>query len=355
MIFYNFIFILVLFSFIFSKKQNEKILYFFIAFLFFILSFIRWEVGTDWNMYFNTFYVGSIEKMYSVKEIGFRVLNYIVYKIFPSYTLMLFFLAVILFIFKYTTLYKLSYVPLLSLLMAFCLEKGDIFFVRQSIAIAITFYSTKYIIKKEKLKFILCIVLASFIHKSSFIFIFAYFVFNKFNLRRRHYCLLIIFSFVLYIYGREILSFFIINLPDNPYKQKLLYYFSNDATGGYKSYMSKELIFLSSLINRLFLISVFFIFWKKIDIYMKKLFSIYFISFLGFVCVFRISQDISRLTLPYEVFQLVIFPSIYKNIKSKETKIIFILIAILYLYLKLLSGLSSWPEAFIPYNTIFNS
>lgn len=354
MIFYDFIFIFILFSFIFFKNKNEKIAFIFITFIFFILSFIRWEVGTDWNSYYNTFYAGSIEKMYAVSELGFKILNYVTYKMIPSYTVMLLILASILFSLKYSTLYKFSYCPLLSILMVYCLERGDIFFIRQSIAVAITFYSIEYIVNKEKLKFIICVILASFIHKSSLIFIFAYIIYHKINLKRREYCFLIILTFLFSIYMDEILKIFIINLPDNVYKYKLLYYLSNDATGGYKSYMSKNLIFLVSVLNRSFLSCVFFIFWKRIDLYLKKVFSLYFVSFLGFICIYRISPDITRIISSYEVFQLIVFPSIYKTIEKKYMRIGFILIGVLYLYLKMLSGLSSWPEAFIPYKSIFN-
>lgn len=354
MIFYNFIFILILILLLITNKKSEKKVYSFIVFIFFILSFIRWEVGTDWNNYYSTFYAGSIEKMYLVSELGFKFLNYVIYKISSNYTIMLFVFAFILFSFKYTILYKFSYCPLLSVLMAYSLDKGDIFFVRQNIAIAITFYSIKYIVKRKKLKFIVFIILASFIHRSSIIFIFSYFIYNKFDLKRRYYFLLILFAFIFSNYIEEILKFFIEVLPNSSYKNRLIYYLFNSATGDYKSYMSKNLIFLSSVMNRFFLISVFFIFWKKIDNHMKKLFSIYFVSFLGYICIYQTSPDIGRLILPYEAFQLIIFPSIYKCIKDKKIKIIFILIAILYLYLKLLSGLSSRPDEFIPYKSIFN-
>lgn len=356
MIFYNFLFIFILSLFLFSNKKNQKIFYVFIVCVFFILSFIRWEVGTDWTNYLKTFYVGNIKNMYLVSELGFKFLNYIVYKIYPSYTLMLFILASILFSFKYSALYKLSYCPILSLLMAYSLDKGDIFFVRQSIAIAITFYSTKYIIKKEKLKFIIYIILASLIHKSSLIFIFAYFIYNNLNLKRRHYFILVILTFLFSAYINEIIKIIIINMPVSVYKNKLLAYFFQPSNFGqyYKSYMSKNLIFLVSVANRIFMITVFFLFWKKVDNYLKKIFSLYFISFLGFICFYRFAPEFSRIILSYENFQLIIYPSLYKFIKNKYIKIVFISIGILYLYLKLLSGLTSYINIFIPYKSIFN-
>lgn len=351
--FFNITYILLCLSNFFNNKYHKIIFILFIM-LFYFLSFLRWETGTDWENYLITFQVSEdISQIIHVKEYGFKLLNHIVKNFTDNYTVFLFISATIIFILKGYTIWKLSLVPLLSLLMSFCLFQSDIYFVRQNIAAAILFFSIKYILNKKLIKFLICICLATLIHQTAMIFIICYFLINNITASKKIYILFFIIAIIVSLNIEKILIFFSLILPKS-YADKIIFYLSlQNYNFGYKTYMSKNMIILSASLNRIFLLFIYSLFRKKFPLYIKKIFFIYYIGFLLFLVFTPISLSLGRIVYYFDFMQLIIFPSIYKLITKKTNKIIFLSIFYLYCYLKMLSAISAFYKYYIPYKSIF--
>lgn len=169
---------------IYSPLRLSPIIYVaFIGGAFWILSFMRWENGTDWQAYYSIYtYYSQSPQMQSITsggvEPGYLFINYALawansYRVF----LALFGLLVILF--KSVPILRWSPYICLSFLLYYTSIFGDIFFVRQSLAVSICFYSLYVSFKGHRLASILLVLVATSIHYSSIIFLIALLRKNK--------------------------------------------------------------------------------------------------------------------------------------------------------------------------------
>lgn len=98
-----------------------------------------------------------------------------------------------------------------TLILLFLLYSASLNIVRQSLSIAIVFYSIKYVIKRDIKRFIVLILIATGIHSSAFIAILFYFLYSKKSSRKEKIIkLLIVFSPLIIFTGLTVLSHFII-------------------------------------------------------------------------------------------------------------------------------------------------
>ena len=357
MLFYNIIYILILILTIVSllkrNKKSQKLVYYFITFLLFILSFIRWETGTDWENYFNTFkYATSITNIIAVEEIGFRFLNFIIRSISENYTIFLFFTSIILYSFKYPILYKLSEIPILTIFMTVSLYLGDIFYVRQAIAGAIILFSLKYIFRKEFFKFLIFIIMSTLIHNTAIIFLPAYYIINYINFNKKKYIIFFILSIAVSMFIQDILVKLSLFFPDN-YSNRINYYLLQlNNNFNYKNGTDKIKILISASLNRIFLLSVFYSFRKKVSDKIIKLFELYYFGSLLFIIFTPLSFTFGRIVYYYDLIQLLIYPSLYKYINNKYNKLIFLILFFTYCYLKYKVLINTFYPFYIPYRTI---
>lgn len=358
MLFYNTIYILILILTIISllkkNRKDQKLVYYYITFLLFILSFIRWETGTDWRNYFYTFkYATSIDNVIAVEEIGFRFLNFIIRSFSENYTIFLFFTSIILYFFKYPILYKLSEVPILTIFMTFSLYLGDIFYVRQALAGAILLFSLKYIFRKEFFKFSIFVIASTLIHSTAIIFLPAYYIINHLKMNKRKYVLFFIIAVIVSIFIQAILIKLSLFFPDN-YFNKVNYYLSQlDNNFNYKNGKSKIEILISASLNRVFLLGVFYSFRKKVSNRIIKLFELYYFGGLLFIIFTPLSFTFGRIVYYYDLIQLIVYPSLYKYINKKYNKLVFLVLFFIYCYLKYKVLINTFYSLYIPYRTIF--
>lgn len=153
---------------------------------------LGYAIGPDWLNYWNAFEKSSITPYenlpalseYASMEVGYLYFNKMVSSIglgYASFTLILAFLSIYL---KANAMFRYCGYVFLGLLMYMVIFYfyGDQVQVRQGLAMGFTTYSVRYIIERKLYYFLLFFLLAFLIHKSSIIFIFAYWVVNiKFN------------------------------------------------------------------------------------------------------------------------------------------------------------------------------
>ena len=359
MAFYVTIFIvLLLFSFVevFTKRNLfVKILYWSACLFLFMLSFLRWETGTDWVNYYNYFQrVLYRPYEYDEFEVGFRVLNYVVRSFTNEYTVLLIFLGLILFFFQSKAIKELSPFPLLSLTCLFASQAANILFVRQWVAVAILFYSIVYIKKSKFLPFLLFVLLATTIHRSAGIFIFAYWIF-KAKISVKWMIILISFSILFSFIVQELLNSLLGSFGGAVIQAKLNMYLNET----YNAEVNEQHNFFLTLIrgvgNKLFiLIFCICLFRKRMeDEEIRGVLNIYWVGVLLYFITIPISFALVRFSFAFDIVYIILVAHIIKVFKKPSNKGVVFSILLIYIILRLFQFLNStYSEEFIPYKTI---
>jgi hypothetical protein len=119
----------------------------------FVMSFVRWETGTDWAGYIGMFErITSLEDAHNQSwwEPGYSYTAALVNSMGQDYTVFLLCIAVILFSTKLHILTKSCAAPLVAVFVLFCCNFYDLYFVRQDVAVvffwafAYYFYNRRY-------------------------------------------------------------------------------------------------------------------------------------------------------------------------------------------------------------------
>lgn len=318
----------------------------------YLLSFIRWEVGTDWEPYYIIFkHIGTSNS--SFYEWGFIKLNQFASMILDDYTLLLFITATIIFTLQTNSIKKYSFYPITSLLVAWSICFGNIFFVRQTIALAITFFSIRYIKDNNFLKFSLLILIASLFHRSAIIFFLSWWVF-KMRISIFYMYIVIIISFLSGAYFPYIIDI-ISNFVGGDFQYKIQHYLDNkDNMFGVSSSISS--IIMRGIPNKLGLFFIFTMFLKKeMNLkYYRGLINLYWLGIILYCITIQISLALARVVVYFDILQIILIPLVFYSTKGVNKKVLFLMI-ITYLVLKLYISLTGYYyDLYIPYKTFWN-
>lgn len=135
---------------------------------------LRWEIGTDWNAYFECFDDGGSDHM----GFMYRLINRCIKSVVNSYTFFLLCYAGFTYYFIGRWLNKYSPNPLISICIYYCCMLGTMGSNRQLLAMVLCSISMKYIFERNIRKFIGVILVATTIHFTAFSFIIAYYLYN---------------------------------------------------------------------------------------------------------------------------------------------------------------------------------
>ena len=149
--------------------------------LFFILSAIRFDVGTDFDNYYymaSGFNEGGYTRFYNDFELGSYALIKLSHflespQIFFIISSFITLYCILKTIFKYSHSVLISTIMWLSIPIFFFLSLNG---VRQWMAVAIIFFGYQYIQDRKFLKYLICVFLASMFHKSALIALPFYFI-----------------------------------------------------------------------------------------------------------------------------------------------------------------------------------
>lgn len=351
---YNTIFIMIIFfvSLNIGKIKIEKCIFYSFVIIFFILSFFRWEVGTDWDSYYWYFNLGNLKEMNVIGEILFKYLNYYVYILTHNYTVLLFIMASLIFI-QYPILYKYSKNKLLTILFLYCMYLGNIFFVRQNIAVALIIVSLKYALEKKVVKFMVLVFLATLFHRSAIFCLIIYYIINYIKMNKENICIFLILMLLSFLLKEYILLILIKLLP-NIYGERIALYIKlGEEVYIGNSFVTSTLKNILTFIQKLGLVSFVFIGYKRLNKDLKKISKIYIFGVFLYYLTFSIGMGLMRIVVYFEVVQVIIFPSIYTTIKNKVIKMIFLIIIVLYCYFRMRWAIYIYEDLFIPYKTFF--
>lgn len=324
------------------------------------LSSIRWETGPDWESYlyfFRDINLYTSTPGLNLIEPGYTLLNLWVASISNNYTVLLTLLAILTIGIKANVFFKHREIMMISLFLYYCYYLADIASVRQFLAISITLFSTRFILNKKVLPFILLVLAAVSIHISAVVFFFAY---PLYHIRYSRYFLIgcIGFSFVLgminisEIIVERMVALFGLNSGT---AEKLLRYGDQGIESTNSPYMSFLLGFAKRVIVLpLFIFSVHTIrseFQSKYKGYLNLLIFGNVIYFLFALSI----PVITRLSVYFLIYELFLWAYLLISIKDLRLKFLMLALVILFGAFRLYSFIAPYKDLYVPFQTIFDS
>lgn len=337
-----------------SPGLKQSMIY--ISFILLVMQVgLRWETGTDWIPYFNHFTsfsnITSIFLSELQFEYGYGLFVWTLKSISPSYTLFLLVHAFIYYFLIFKSFGRYTPNLYLSLLLFYTLSIGFMGSNRQLIALAICIYAVRFIIDKKPFLFLLLIFISVFFHTTALIFVIYYFL-NR-NIKPVVFLSILIFSFVI---GKTQLPFFLFSsfgdLVGGQISNRTFAY-----TEGAKDALSDASLSIIGLFKRLVFLSIFYynrrILREKL-IYYNILLNGYFV---GIVIYFLFANTlliiVNRGSLYFTIMEPLLIASQMVLLKGKDTKLVGLLILLVFSVFFFYQSIASYPELFIPYKGIF--
>jgi hypothetical protein len=359
MIVYLFIFVvlaLIAFAMEANLTKNARIAFICIGYCVILLYVgLRWETGNDWSPYYN--YYNSLSSIHDNSdefELGYRVLSILAKSVCLPYGGFLFiysaiYLALIVISFKGEN-HKISGWMILLFYCSFLL--GWMGTARQVMAIGICLISVRYVLARKRIKFLLCIALASCFHASALSFLLAWPLAQlKFKMRYAVIAVILLAAMLYTSVGTASMAFV---LEHSPWLlDKIIYYApitttDLDLSGG-------DLAFLWYL-KRILSLATFVLFRKMFVSGAEKLYlKLYAVSVVMFVVFFKsIAMIPLRMGLYFSVFELFLLASLTQRIKTPALQKIYCAFLVVVAFSRLYSSLYLYhPEMFLPYKTQF--
>ena len=341
------LFLSLLFAFISDNFKNNKNKLFFCILSFLVIVLfcgLRFFVGNDYEGYFHHF--AHIRK-YDLNffEQRFEPGSYIIALVFKNskigYFLYLFTCTIITYIFIFKALLHnkaLKWGVFFTFTLGFLIMANDQ--VRQAVALSVFLYSIKFIEQRNLKKYLLWIFIATLFHYSALALIPLYFI-KRLRLRPLIWVLLIILSYIGYVYGIFYNLIFSI-IGKVPFYGEIYLarerFFEIDNSGGGLAILFKTLFAL--------FVAVF---------YNKTNKSIYATIFLIGSIIANISvgfMPIERLSYYFIYTNIIVFPLLLQNNFTKNLTRILVIISLTFFILQSFYALEK--HGAVPYRTILN-
>lgn len=340
-----------------SKRQRvARIIYYLVFSILFLLSFLRWERGTDWGGYYDYFtHIYDLD-FSSNFENGFILLNYGVHTLSGSYTVLLFVMAALQYFLISKSIRYLSVYPVMSLLCYFAVTKGGIFFVRQYIALAILMYAVRFVIERKVYRFLLMVILACMIHRTAILFVPVYFLFDR-KIKIRYYVMALLVLIPVAIHVSKVFDSLSTGLVNSIIENKINNYINKSADGEmYGIELSKSAILIRGVAKRGFILLLYFLFMRRelvANRVTRGIFNIYFFGTCLYILLTPLSEQLSRVCLYFDIFDIFLFPLLLCR-QKRWNKLLFFGLIVAFSFIRLHSSIELRRELFIPYKSVFN-
>lgn len=305
----------------------------------FLISSLRYGVGTDYFYtyvpYFNLLEAGAYVKD---KEPLFKLLNQIIIFFNGSSQWIFVFCGLLFLYFTYSQVFKDSPYPWvsISLLLGMTYYFISLNTVRQMVGIAILLYSIRFIEKKQLLKFLLCVLIATGFHYSCIVFIIAYLVSRlKLDLIR-----LVFATIIFLLLFLAIKDYLLSIISGTQYGWYIGSDFDNGTIGFY-TITIQLVVFIFSTVYRNDT--------YKYRVYLNLQFISLILATIGSVIVL-----LERVRWMFSLPSIILLPLALDNIKNRKHRLImgFIIILLFSLYATYTIGIKNGQEV-LPYRTIF--
>ncbi|MDE7355603.1 MAG: EpsG family protein [Rikenellaceae bacterium] len=292
---------------------------FFPAFLAICLLMFDNKFGVDQSAYLRMFDQINIDNWneYGTNP-GYALLNAIVKFFGGDYWTLLFIMNLFSMTVLTVTFNKYSPFIALSWLIYFSLHMGyNLGIVRQGMALTFTIMSFKYILSKERNKYLLCMLAAFFFHYSMVTFIPAYWIANRITVNRRKAFIIMAIAFPLVLVNLLDIIGLVASKAGLPQWQIELY-----LTEGGK--YNERAGLSPGLIVRMLLFFGFALSADLNDRLQRVLFNLYFVYLLLYFPLSSISILSSRGLDYYKVFECITVPLAVLNIKNIYWKMVYV-------------------------------
>jgi hypothetical protein len=354
------IFLLSIFAFleVFNKEITEKNKYLFAFICYAFLVFhdgLRWETGSDWIPY-NTFFEGltiSYDLNDDEFDIGYVLFNYIIRIFTDSYTVFLVIYASVFYAVFFTSIFKLSKSPFVSLLLFYMITVPYLGMNRQFLAMAIFIVGLVFLTKGKKLYFFLIVLFSLLFHKTVLFGLLALFVNKRISNKILLSMLVVVILISLTGIVNELSLGAFVFLGEDVEKKMDFYTLNADDI----SLFSTALAFA----RKFMWIAVLMFFNKKIEDkppYYYMFFNLYFIGSLIYILfngtIFQIF--VSRALLYYNLMEIFLIPYVLTLLKPNYGKLVVMFVLVAYCYINIEKGFSNYgpdTDYFEPYKGIF--
>lgn len=274
-----------------------------------ILAFRHYTIGVDVKNYKDFFEGVCYKNDYYLEqaryEVGYKALMYVISIFTDNLQVVLAIIALLSIVPVGVFIYKNSEMPFLSLLLYMGFNFYAFVFsgLRQAIAISFIIWSFKFIKERKIIKYAIMIICAICFHKSAFVFIPAYFLYNV-KLNKNMLIGICIVDVLIFIFKSQIVNLFI-------------RFF-------YESYSVSNLNAKNWLLLNVAIIAVTLLFYKKTINNNKENNLLYMLSIVGVSLMLfsSVSGDVLRIANYYYIFVIALIPKVIKSIEGKYLKTI---------------------------------
>lgn len=315
----------------FSKKQNK-----FILFTLILLAWIIFwgsYINPDYDVYLSI-YNSNGEYTTNSLEYGFILLIKIFNLLGFNYEMFLMTVSIVAFCLIHTTVKRFvvnyHYVYAFYFVFPFFM---DVVQIRNFLMMAIFIYATKFLVEDKKIKYLICIIIASSLQISAFAFL----PFILINNKGKNYIVQVVFfisistSIILLLNNKEIP--FLGNIIDFTQSDKLSFYFETTTNYGFLLYWFLQVVsfVLISLSRQLY--KKYCNVNLKDDLKMKYINLVYWINVVAFAYLplYLLNSNFSRLMRNLVILNYIVIAITSYVIKNKEENRIYILIVLVYI------------------------
>lgn len=290
------------------------------ALSFFVVSAIRYDVGTDYLFRYAPDYIkmGQGIKVQNL-EIGYKVIVWLCLLITKDYAIIFLVTSAIIIGLTFYTIYKESPYPVLSVIIYF----GAGFFfhslnlMRQYLAISVLLFSYRYLVDKKYLIFIICAIIACLLHSISLVFIISLLLCDKevFDLKRT-----IIISILLLVFGKY-LWHYVVDLIINH---------TRFATYIGSKFDKSKLRIYDIIFNIIIYIILYYLYKHTKDVGRKEKFFINMQACsLFFMILANVMYLLFRFSFFFGIFNIISIPYFLKKSELESKKKIAVLVALM--------------------------
>lgn len=308
-----------------------------------LMAALRYNVGTDFSTYVNmyneikNFDVNIVEGLFFVVcKIAIALGN--VQYMFAIYSIL-----TIILVYKALEYNKDKYsLSLMFFLYLFIYFATSFNIIRQALAVAIVFYSYRYLTEKKLKKFVFWVLIASLAHKTALFFLPFYFIVpqNKEKINRIQ---------LIQVISIMIIMMVVLNL------ETLLQYITNfDMFEKYTIYRDSVQTENKSLILKIFLLGIFVCFRRQLKAYEGKN-NIYIILFIiGVILEFTgfFSAFVKRIAMYFTISDIYLISSLPKIFNKKDRNMVVLVIICYAIIFFTISFYIKGQSNVIPYRTI---
>jgi hypothetical protein len=326
-----------------NGRRLSKYLILFAVFFFILTDGLRWQMGTDWQSYFDN-YNFIDDKFTPGFDIGFEYYTLLLKNLFDNYSFYLLTNSFLIFGILFYTFKKFGDNNFIGFLYTFCILIWYSGSMRQLIAVSLLCIAISYLIERKILLYFILVIIGSFFHFSLLFCLPFYFFYNRsFKFFSIFFILMFIIVFLLkgyIIYFENILSLL---SPDKDFSNRL---YGGLDTNIILGYGRKILLYL-----------IFFIYIIKLKLLYNKrivfLFSISSFSILLYHFAVNYSPIVaSRLDIYTGVlFTAFLIAEISKHTKSKMQKMSLFIVVFFYIIINY--SRLEFMDLFHPYSGIF--